>query len=375
MDVRLNRDRFELSAKLEVDEPVTGLFGTSGSGKSTLLGIVAGLIRPQQGYIRFDGEPVFDAWTGLCLPPHRRGVGLVFQDSQLFPQYSVQDNLLYGFRLTPRNQRRFRFEDIVDLLELGRLLKAHPRQISGGEKQRVALGRSLLASPRLLLLDEPLASLDGQLKEQILPFLERIRRELAMPMIYVSHSLPEILRLTDQLVLMSGGAITAHGCLRDLIAAEKSDGLGEANLFPVTVQAHDAEGGCTLGTFGRLRLALPLRSRLAIGSTAYVAVHPGEIALARTAIEGISIQNQLSGRVVNTLAQGGAMRALIDVGVPIWAETSVKAWHDLTLAIGDDVHCLIKTRSFRYLTDRLEGEDFADADMRSVFDRAKGGAA
>jgi len=358
LDVELRRERFQLIARLEADQGVTGLFGPSGSGKSTLLGIIAGLLRPQRGWVRFNGRVLFDAAAGTWVPPHRRGIGVVFQDSQLFPHLSVRDNLLYGFRLTPRSRRRFRFEDVAALLELAPLLAAHPRQISGGEKQRVALGRSLLASPGLLLLDEPLAALDAGLKEQILPFLERIKRELDLPMVYVSHSLPEILRLTDRLAFVASGRITAAGRLRDLIeagAVAGVSGFGGENVFAVTVESHDSEGGCTVGLFQGVRLVLPLRAGLPPGGTAYVAVHEGEIALARQPVSGLSIQNRLHGRVVTTEARNGAVRARIDVGAPILVEISLRAWQQLGLTEGDCVHCLVKTRSFRYLTDSVHG--------------------
>lgn len=352
-DVRLQRDRFTLAAKIECDAGVTGLFGHSGSGKSTLLGVLAGLIRPQEGRIVLDGEVLFDRAQGICKPTHRRRIGLVFQDSQLFPQYSVRGNLEYGYERLAQGERRFHFEDVVELLALAPLLDAHPRNISGGEKQRVALGRSLLASPRLLLLDEPLASLDGRLKEQILPFLGRVKRELALPMIYVSHSLSEILYLTDRVAFMAGGRIAASGNLRELLEGPDRDrltGLGGDNVLAVAIAAHDVDGGCTLGIFQGLNVVLPLRSELKIGETTYVSVHRGEIALARDVVEGLSIQNQLPGRIVGIECQAGVVQVRIDAGIPLWAEITPRAWQGLDLREGDAVHCLIKTRSIAYLT-------------------------
>ncbi|QSA96783.1 molybdenum ABC transporter ATP-binding protein [Methylococcus sp. EFPC2] len=364
-DVALRRDRFALEARIECDEGVTGLLGRSGSGKSTLLGIIAGLIRPQEGKVVLDGDVLFDGARGVFIPAHRRRVGLVFQDSQLFPQYSVRGNLLYGHARLRQDEIRFRFDDIVDMLAIGHLLDAHPRQISGGEKQRVALGRSLLASPRLLLLDEPLASLDGQLKEQILPFLERIKRELGLPMIYVSHSLPEVLYLTDRLAFMAEGRITASGNLRELLATAPGNrlaGLGGDNVLAVAIEAHDAEGGCTVGVFAGHHLLLPLRPALGVGATAYVSVHRGEVTLASRKVEGVSIQNQLAGRVVGIENRGGAVHVQIDAGTPLWAEITPRAWQELNLHEGDWAYCLIKTRSIAYLTDRESaGSSFSPA--------------
>jgi len=355
LDVALNRGRFDLEAQLDLDGGVTGLFGPSGSGKSTLLGILAGLVRPDWGRITLHGEPIYDSASGLCLPPHRRRVGLVFQDSQLFPHYSVKGNLLYGFKRTPAPERRFQFDDIVDLLALRPLLDAHPRRISGGEKQRVALGRSLLAAPRLLLLDEPLAALDTNLKAQILPFLQKIRDELKLPMIFVSHALPEILHLTDRMALVGGGRILAFGDLGDILMGQGHGGprpLGPDNLLAATVEGHDPDHGCTLARCGPTRLALPLRAELAPGDIAYVSLHRGEIALSRREITEISIQNQFAGRILRIESKGSGVQVWIDAGSPLVAEITPRSARDLALAVGDTLYCLVKTRSFSYLLDR-----------------------
>jgi molybdate transport system ATP-binding protein len=359
LDIELRRHAFDLVAKLELNGSVTGLFGPSGSGKSSLLGIIAGLVRPQRGRIVLDGETLYDSASGAYLPPHRRRIGLVFQDSQLFPHYSVKGNLIYGFKQTPPSQRRFRFDDIVDLLGLGPLLNAHPRNISGGEKQRVALGRSLLASPRLLLLDEPLASLDQGLKAHILPFLQRIRDELQLPMIYVSHALSEILHLTDQLVLIKQGRIRAAGALQDILQdprPNQADPLGLDNTLPVTIEAHDVEGGCTLARFRDLRLVLPLRERLAIGRIAYVSIQRGEVALSRQAVPGLSIQNQVPGRIVKIEPRDESVAVHLDAGAPLLAEITPRACRELNLREGETVYCLIKTRSFSYLIEQTRVE-------------------
>lgn len=359
LDIELRRHAFDLVAQLELNGSVTGLFGPSGSGKSSLLGIIAGLVRPQRGRLVLDGETLYDGASGVYLPPHRRRIGLVFQDSQLFPHYSVKGNLLYGFKQTPPNQRRFRFDDIVDLLGLGPLLNAHPRKISGGEKQRVALGRSLLASPRLLLLDEPLASLDQGLKAQILPFLQRIRDELQLPMIYVSHALSEILHLTDQLVLIKQGRIRAAGALQDILQNPQTDhaaSLGLDNTLPATIESHDIEGGCTLARFRDLRLALPLRERLTIGQVAYVSIQRGEVALCRQAVPGLSIQNQVPGRIIRIEPYGESVAVRIDAGAPLVAEITPRACRELDLKEGEAVYCLIKTRSFSYLIEQTRGD-------------------
>lgn len=207
MDLHWQRGDFSLQATARMDSRVTGLCGASGVGKSTLLALIAGLQKPDLGYIVLDGRVLVDTRKKIFLPPEKRHIGLVFQDAQLFPHLSVKHNLLFGFhRLTPE-ERKFSLEEIVSLLEIGHLLERHPRLLSGGEKQRVALGRALLYSPRLLLLDEPLSSLDEKRKQQILPFLLRVRDELKMPMLFVSHVQEEVRYLSEEIWIIEAGIL------------------------------------------------------------------------------------------------------------------------------------------------------------------------
>ncbi len=209
LDLDLQRGDFRLTLDTTLTAPVTGLFGPSGSGKSTLLALIAGLLRPTRGRITLDDTVLVDTARRIFLPPHQRHIGLVFQDAQLFPHFTVRQNLLYGWQRLNAGQRRFELNAVCDLLEIGHLLARQPRQLSGGERQRVALGRAILYSPRLLLLDEPLAALDDRLKAQILPFLGRIRDETGLPMLYVSHARQEIAYLTEAVIGLEGGRQTA----------------------------------------------------------------------------------------------------------------------------------------------------------------------
>lgn len=209
LDVSWRRGDFSLQVQAKTQQRVTGVCGPSGAGKSSLLALVAGLLKPDTGRIVLDGTVLADTAQKIFLPPERRHIGFVFQDAQLFPHLSVETNLLYGFRHLQAAERRFQLAEIVALLEIGHLLMRSPRLLSGGEKQRVALGRALLYSPRLLLLDEPLSSLDVARKRQILPFLLRIRDELEMPMLYVSHVPEEIAYLTGSVWQMDVGRCVA----------------------------------------------------------------------------------------------------------------------------------------------------------------------
>lgn len=207
IQVILKRQQFVLDADLKLEHRVSAIFGPSGSGKSTLLSVIAGIIQPDRGRIVIDGECIFDSQARISKPMHQRKIGLVFQDSRLFPHLSVEGNLKYALQFLTAQDQHFEFGNIVELLELGDLLKQHPHQLSGGEKQRVALGRALLSSPRLLLLDEPMASLDEKLKNQILPFLKIVADEINIPMIYISHSKQEIMQITNNLIHIQSGQV------------------------------------------------------------------------------------------------------------------------------------------------------------------------
>ena len=209
IDLQFARGDFLLTARGQFAAGVTGICGASGSGKSTLLALLAGLLRPQVGRLRFGNTALVDTTTRQFTPAWRRHFALVFQDGLLFPHLSVHDNLLYGFRRLRPADRLLTLETVLQLLEIGPLQARRPAQLSGGERQRVALGRALLYSPRLLLLDEPLSSLDDRLKQQILPFLKRIKDVTNIPMIYVTHARAEVDYLADRVLFMEGGRLIA----------------------------------------------------------------------------------------------------------------------------------------------------------------------
>ncbi len=211
---------FTLAARFETDMGVTALFGPSGSGKTTIVNMIAGLVAPDRGRIAIDGALLFDSMTKLSVPPHRRQIGYVFQDGRLLPHLSVAQNLDYGrwMRGLPRDD--VAQAHVIDMLGIGHLLKRRPGALSGGERQRIAIGRALLTQPRLLLLDEPLASLDAARKAEIMPYLERLRDEARVPMIYVSHEASEIRRLATRVVRLDAGQVTGIGGPEQVGAAE-----------------------------------------------------------------------------------------------------------------------------------------------------------
>ena len=220
VDVEKRLGSFKIAARFEAAASVTALFGPSGAGKTTIVNMIAGLLTPDRGSISFDGTLLFDSATGINVPPHRRGIGYVFQEGRLFPHLSVRQNLDYGRRMSGHPQDADQFHRIITLLDISGLLDRRPRLLSGGERQRVAVGRALLMRPRLLLFDEPLASLDTGHKREILPYLVRLRDDSGVPMVYVSHTAAELRRIATKVVLVDAGRVVATGGLEFLKDAD-----------------------------------------------------------------------------------------------------------------------------------------------------------
>lgn len=210
-DVTKQLGDFALQAEFESDGLVTGLFGNSGAGKTSIVNMIAGLVTPDRGTISLDGEILDDVASGLHVPSHRRRIGYVFQDARLFPHLSVKQNLDYGRRMNGHKADYAAEARTVELLDIGHLLDRRPSQLSGGEKQRIALGRALLARPKLLLLDEPLGSLDDEHKDDIMPLLIRMRDDAKVPMVYVTHDAEEMRRLATNVVMLRRGRVVAQG--------------------------------------------------------------------------------------------------------------------------------------------------------------------
>ena len=328
---------------------ITALFGRSGAGKTTIVNMLAGLVRPDRGRIAVAGEVLFSSERRIDLPPERRRLGYVFQEGRLFPHYSVRGNLLYG---APRGAARSGFDAVVAMLGLAPLLERRPGDLSGGEKQRVAIGRALLAAPRLLLMDEPLAALDAPRKAEILPFIERLRDELRIPVIYVSHAMEEIVRLADTLVLLSDGKVAAVGAVEELTSRldlRPLTGRYEAGaVIRTTLAGHDVAYGLSELAFpgGRLRvshLSLPL------GTPVRVRVRARDVALARTRPAATSIRNIFPGRIVEIAPDHGPLADIrLDIGPPgepvaLWARITRRSLQELELAPGVEIFALLKT--------------------------------
>lgn len=339
---------FTLDAAFEAPAGVTALFGRSGSGKTTVVNAVAGLLRPDSGRIVAEGAVLLDTAARVFVPPHRRRVGYVFQDARLFPHLSVRQNLLYG-RWFAAREDGVEFGRIVDLLGLRALLDRRPGALSGGEKSRVALGRAILSNPRLLLMDEPLAALDEARKAEILPYLERLRDELRLPILYVSHSLAEVARLATTVVLIDAGRVTAAGPAAEVLAdPATAPALGvraAGAILTATVAAQEEDGLTRLGTPAG-PLWLP-RVAAAPGATLRVRILAQDVMIATARPEGISALNVLPA-TVTAVRQGEGPGVLVQLslaGTPILARITRRSAAALGLAPGREVFAVVKAVS------------------------------
>lgn len=355
IDVKLQRGHFNLATQLSVDNTRIGLFGKSGAGKSTVLGLIAGLIQPQSGHIVLDGKILFDSRKGILIPHHQRPVGAVLQTGHGDLTQTVRTNLVHAYNQTLRYRRILSLEFVIELFELGPILDTVIEHLSVGELQRVGLARSLLKSPQLLLLDEAFATLGNDYRSQLLPILKRLETELGIAVLYASQSLGEILELTDQLVVLEHGKVLCNGSLRDIAKQQgilRYLGLSPAgNLLPVTISSHNISAGCTLAHSFGIPLTLPLRPHLAVGSLTHISIRAKDIALSRFYIEGISIQNQIKGRVCALIPSGESIIVQIDCGETLLAEITPGACHDMALQENETVYCLIKTHSIAYFSE------------------------
>ena len=349
--------QFTLDCDVTFEAGVTSVFGPSGSGKTTLLNCIAGLTRPDAGHITVMGRTIFSAAERKAVPPEKRRFGYVFQSSALFPNMNVRKNILYGYGLTPAEQRATDPEHLFDLFDLTRLLDRSVDTLSGGERQRVALARALATSPRLLLLDEPLASLDVSFKGAIIRYLKRVRQELHTPMIYVSHSISEVVALAEEMLVLSEGRPVAQGRPSEVLVRPDVGTMADygalENLLDATVVARRSEQGLSVIDVGGVELAAPeIDTRP--GDLLTVSVRAGDIILTLDVPTRISAQNILPGKIESIHAQGARVIAHVDVGVILVVELTPRAVADLGLRQGTQVYLIVKSNSVLAL-DALDG--------------------
>jgi len=352
-DVRIAFGEFDLQIDHRMPlEGVVGLFGPSGGGKSTLLRILSGLERNAHGQIRFGGEVWQDDTRGIFVPPHKRGVGYVFQDVRLFPHLTVSGNLRYADKRSRRTDSAIDIEDVVAALDLAPLMSRRPQSLSGGERQRVAIGRTLLTRPRLLLMDEPLAALDIKRKAEILQYIERLPQAFRIPIIYVTHSIDEVARLAEHMLVLADGRKVAYGPVTEVL--ERLDlqpiaGRFEAGVVLIArVTRHDLTYRLTHLDHHGKEILMPMAD-IAIGSDVRLRIRARDVALATKLPESISIRNVLSGTVAEIAEESNTAFAetLVDIGgAKIRAHVTRSAISALALTPGKSVFVLFKSIAF-----------------------------
>ncbi len=347
--IRKRLGAFDLDVAFENEAGVVALFGRSGAGKTAVLNVIAGLTRPESGRIVLDGRTLVDTDAGVFVPAHARRIGLVFQNAQLFPHLSVRHNLLFGRWFAAKSRELIAFEPLIETLGIGHLLDRRPARLSGGEIQRVAIGRALFAAPRILLMDEPLASLDSQRKLEILPLIERLRDEFGIPIVYVSHAVDEVARLAARVVVIESGRVVAAGPVEDvfgLAAVQAGESrFDRASFITGRVAGYDAAYGLTelhhpAGTIRLVGAAGP------IGRDCRVIVRATDVTLAVARPPGLSVRTVLAGTIGQIKTNDGPLAMLVvnlDGHGHIAAAATRMAVDELDLAVGRRVFTLIKT--------------------------------
>lgn len=355
VDVALSLGTFTLDAKFCGGEGVLALFGQSGCGKSVTLSLIAGRMRPDRGIIRLDGEPLVDVANGIFLPPHKRRVGMVFQDANLFPHLSVRRNLLYGRWFAPPDSKEVEFDAVVETLGVGPLLRRRPGGLSGGERQRVAIGRALLSNPRLLLFDEPLAALDMARKLEIMPLIERVRDEFCVPVVYVSHAVEEVVRLASRVVVLHNGRVKLIGDPNEALAdaASTQDRFERSSALTVVAGEEDRAYGMTALKHAAGKIWAPI-SIGPPGRQLRIVIRATDVILAVSPLEGVSPRNTLPGAVESIEGDGALAVATIGLagGEKLTSVVTRKAVDELRLGPNSPVFAMIKASA---LDERMLG--------------------
>lgn len=351
VDITHKLGAFTLEARFETDGRLVALFGPSGSGKTSLINLIGGLARPVKGRITVDGRALVDSQAGIFVPAHKRRIGYVFQDARLFPHLTVSQNLRYGRFFTPASERYADFDAVVELLGIGRLLDRRPGLLSGGEKQRVAIGRALIASPRLILMDEPLASLDEARKTEIMPYIERLRDETGIPIVYVSHSIAEVARLATDVVALVAGTVVKSGpadhVLSHLDPAHDSERDEASALIGLEMVTPDDGYGLSLLRSATGEWRLP-KIEAPVGARLRARVRARDVMLATALPQGISALNIIATRITAMTGDDGpqVLVRLDHGGDELVARITRRSAETLALAPGSEVFAIVKAVTF-----------------------------
>lgn len=346
INVKKQLGQLALQADLQIPEQgVTAIFGLSGSGKTSLINLVSGLTVPDEGFIRLNTRTLVDTETQQNVPAHQRKIGYVFQDARLFPHYTVKGNLRYG----ANNVSQTDFDYIVELLGIGHLLKRYPLTLSGGEKQRVAIGRALLTDPDILLMDEPLSALDVPRKRELMGYLERLSKEINIPILYVTHSLDELLRLADRVVLMENGKVKAYDSVEKIwnspIFAPWKGESEQSSVLELPLYLHNPAYAMSALSLGNQALWLN-QVQAEAGERVRVCIYSSDVSVTLVKPQQTSIRNILPGQIVQIERQERRIDiAVLVEGHKIWASVSRWAQNELRFAVGQEVYLQIKAIS------------------------------
>lgn len=346
INVKKQLGQLALQTDLQIPEQgVTAIFGLSGSGKTSLINLVSGLTVPDEGFIRLNTRTLVDTETQQNVPAHQRKIGYVFQDARLFPHYTVKGNLRYG----ANNVSQTDFDYIVELLGIGHLLKRYPLTLSGGEKQRVAIGRALLTDPDILLMDEPLSALDVPRKRELMGYLERLSKEINIPILYVTHSLDELLRLADRVVLMENGKVKAYDSVEKIwnspIFAPWKGESEQSSVLELPLYLHNPAYAMSALSLGNQALWLN-QVQAEAGERVRVCIYSSDVSVALVKPQQTSIRNILRGQIVQIERQERRIDiAVLVEGHKIWASVSRWAQNELRFAVGQEVYLQIKAIS------------------------------
>ena len=348
--VRNAASGFPIDAEFEVPSGFTMLLGPSGGGKTTVLNCVAGLVRPDAGRIELDSRVFFDSATGIDLPVAERRVGYLFQTLALFPHLTIEQNVAYGIAKLPAAERRARVDATLESFRIAHLLKSKPGEISGGERQRAALARSLVTDPTMMLFDEPLTALDNATKSDIIDDLRKWNAEHRIPILYVTHSPDEAFALGERVVVIQAGRVIARGMPHEVLSAPRHETIaqivGFENVFDAIVLAHDERQGtmlCRLGRDGG-ELEVPL-TRDAIGAPVRIAIRAGDIIISAERPHGLSARNSFEGRVIEVRHEGVRVVVIVEAGVRFAIHITPAASDELSLEAGKPVWLVIKSYS------------------------------
>ncbi|HKJ42509.1 MAG TPA: molybdenum ABC transporter ATP-binding protein [Sunxiuqinia sp.] len=354
IDLKYRRGNFLLQMKNAIPDGIVGIFGPSGSGKSTLLKLLAGIEHPDDGQILVRGKEFFNRADKVFVPARKRKMGLVFQEGRLFPHMNIRKNLLFGY--SPSSE--INFEEVVKLLEIGHLLDKKPDQCSGGERQRVAIGRMLLNAPEVLMLDEPFSALDQRLRRNIIPYLIKIHEKYQLPIWVVSHDICDLLMLTNQLMVIDNGQVLGSGKYLDLLFDPKAGPIlqheEEINAVRLRALSIDRKNGMTAfyydSEFPSNYLLIDVDQELLPDDQLIFSIPPQNISLSFDRVDAISTRNQLQGTIISIKEMGKKVFCEVDIGFPLLVEITRQSLEKLNLKVGLSLYCLFKSSSVKILS-------------------------